>query len=169
MPGPPRTTIYIGLGSNVGPREDNLRRALRLLGERGAPVRRVSSFYLSEPVGYDDQPFFYNAVARISWTGAATRLLSAIRRIERRLGRVPTFRNGPRLIDIDLLDVAGAVRARPDPVLPHPRLSDRRFVLVPLAEIAPSWRHPVTGLTAAEMLARLARKPMVRRIPNRKS
>lgn len=158
---------YLGLGSNLGDRRANLDRALAAL-DRLTAARRVSSFYLTEPVGYANQRPFYNAVARISWEGTPAKLLSAVRRIERRLGRVPTFPNGPRIIDIDLLDVGGAVRSRPDPVLPHPRLSDRRFVLAPLAEIAPSWRHPVTGLTAVELLAKLERRPRVRRIASRK-
>jgi 2-amino-4-hydroxy-6-hydroxymethyldihydropteridine diphosphokinase len=131
-------------------------------------VSRVSSFYRTEPVGYAEQPFFYNAVARISWTGSARSLLSLAKRIERRLGRVPTFRNGPRLIDIDVLDLEGAVSRGPDPALPHPRLTRRRFVLAPLAEIAPSWRHPVTGLPAREMLAKLPRRPGVRKIRSRR-
>ncbi|MGH9368210.1 MAG: 2-amino-4-hydroxy-6-hydroxymethyldihydropteridine diphosphokinase [Thermoanaerobaculia bacterium] len=163
----PRPT-YLGLGSNLGDRRANLRAALAAIA-RLARVRRVSSFYLSEPVGYADQPCFYNAVVRISWPGTPAGLLSGVQRIERLLGRVPTFRNGPRAIDIDLLDVGGAVRPRPDPVLPHPRLSERRFVLAPLAEIAPSWRHPVTGRTARELMAKLPRRPRVRRIVNRKS
>jgi 2-amino-4-hydroxy-6-hydroxymethyldihydropteridine diphosphokinase len=130
-------------------------------------VLRVSSFYLSRPVGYADQPSFYNAVARIEWSGTPLSLLGSVKRIERRLGRIPTFRNGPRIIDIDLLDVGGAVRSRPNPVLPHPRLPERRFVLAPLAEIAPEWRHPVSGLTAEQMLAKLPRGQGARRIVSR--
>lgn len=114
-------------------------------------------------MGYAEQPSFYNAVVRISWPGTARSLLLHAKRIERRLGRIPTRRDGPRVIDIDLLDL-GEIRSGPDPVLPHPRLPERRFVLEPLAEIAPSWRHPVNGLTARQMLARLARRPWVRRI-----
>ena len=87
-----------------------------------------------------------------------------MKRIERRLGRVPTFRNGPRVIDIDVLDLGGAVESGADPILPHPAMPERRFVLAPLAEIAPSWRHPVSGLTARQMLAKLPRRPFVRRL-----
>jgi 2-amino-4-hydroxy-6-hydroxymethyldihydropteridine diphosphokinase len=98
------------------------------------------------------------------WTGTPRELLSAVKGIEKRLGRVPTFRNGPRVIDIDLLDVGGAVRRRPYPVLPHPRLEGRRFVLAPLAEIAPRWRHPVTGETARRLLAALPARPRARKL-----
>ncbi|HEY7573648.1 MAG TPA: 2-amino-4-hydroxy-6-hydroxymethyldihydropteridine diphosphokinase, partial [Thermoanaerobaculia bacterium] len=136
----PGGVAYLGLGSNLGNRRANLEAALDALAAL-SPVR-VSSFYLSDPVGYADQPAFFNAVARMRWTGTPRELLSAVKGIEKRLGRVPTFRNGPRVIDIDLLDVGGAVRRRPYPVLPHPRLEGRRFVLAPLAEIAPRWRHP---------------------------
>jgi 2-amino-4-hydroxy-6-hydroxymethyldihydropteridine diphosphokinase len=154
---------YLGLGSNLGNRRANLEAALDALRAL-APVR-VSSFYLSEPVGYADQPAFFNAVARIRWTGTPRELLSEVKGIERRLGRAPTFRNGPRVIDIDLLDVGGAVRRGPDPVLPHPRLAGRRFVLAPLAEIAPRWKHPVTGTTARRMLAALPERPRARKLP----
>jgi 2-amino-4-hydroxy-6-hydroxymethyldihydropteridine diphosphokinase len=153
---------YLGLGSNLGDRRANLEAALDALAALG-PVR-VSSLYLSEPVGYADQPDFFNAVARIRWTGPPRRLLSAVKRIEKRLGKVATFRNGPRVIDIDLLDVGGAVRRRHDPVLPHPRLAERRFVLAPLSEISPRWRHPVTGETARRMLAELPARPRARRL-----
>ncbi len=141
----------------------NLRDALEQISGR-ARVLRVSSFYRSEPVGFSDQPSFCNAVAKIAWTGTPKSLLRLAQSTERRVGRVETFPGGPRRIDVDLLDVDGAVRLGPDPVLPHPRLPERRFVLAPLAEIAPDWRHPVTGQTAREMLAALPRRPWVRRM-----
>jgi 2-amino-4-hydroxy-6-hydroxymethyldihydropteridine diphosphokinase len=89
--------------------------------------------------------------------------LRAVKEVERRGGRVPTFAGGPREIDVDILDLANIVRTR-DPVLPHPRLDGRRFVLIPMAEIAPEWKHPVTGLTAKQMLAALPARPGVRKI-----
>jgi len=124
----------------------------------------VSSLYRTEPVGYAAQPPFYNAVVEIAWRGSARSLLALARRVERELGRVATFRNGPRTIDVDVLDLGGIVRRRPDPVLPHPRLSRRRFVLAPLAEIAPQWRHPIGGLSARRLLAALPARPSARRI-----
>ncbi len=140
-----------------------MREALRRIRKVTARVR-VSSLYRTEPVGYKAQPPFYNAVVEILWPGSARALLALARRIERELGRVRTFRNGPRTIDVDLLDLGGVVRRRPDPVLPHPRLTGRRFVLAPLAEIAPEWRHPVRGLSARRLLAALAKRPRARRI-----
>jgi 2-amino-4-hydroxy-6-hydroxymethyldihydropteridine diphosphokinase len=128
------------------------------------PVHRVSSFYRAEPVGHADQPDFYNAVAEIAWDGAPEELLAALKEIEREMGRVPRFLNGPREIDLDILEFRGLVRSGPDPTLPHPRMAARRFVLTPLAEIAPEWTHPVTGKTAKEMLEELPERPGVRRM-----
>jgi 2-amino-4-hydroxy-6-hydroxymethyldihydropteridine diphosphokinase len=153
---------YLGLGSNVGDRRAHLTRALAEIG-RFAPLRRVSAFYRTDPVGYTEQRRFWNAVAEIPWAGSAEALLRAVKEVERRGGRVPTFAGGPREIDVDILDLASIVKTR-DPVLPHPRLAARRFVLAPLAEIAPEWKHPVTGLTAKQMLAGLPARPGVRKI-----
>ena len=100
----------------------------------------------------------------IRWAGSAASLLTAVKEVERLGGRVRTFRNGPREIDVDILDLRGLVRTGRDPILPHPRMAGRRFVLAPLEEIAPDWAHPVTGLTARQMLAGLPAKPGVRRI-----
>ena len=153
---------YLGLGSNVGDRRAHLVRALAEIG-RMAPLRRVSSFYSSDPVGYTEQRRFWNAVAEVPWAGSAEALLKAVHEVERRGGRVTTFPGGPREIDVDILDLSSIVRAR-DPILPHPRMAGRRFVLAPLAEIAKDWTHPVTGLTAKQMLAELPAKPGVKRI-----
>jgi 2-amino-4-hydroxy-6-hydroxymethyldihydropteridine diphosphokinase len=162
----PPTRVYLGLGSNLGDRRLALERALmRLRGLDRLEVRRVSSVYRTDPVGGVPQSDFYNAVAEVSWGGGASELLEAIQRIEREVGRVPRERNGPREIDIDILDFGGMVsRRRSPPVLPHPRLAERRFVLAPLAEIAPLWRHPETGRTAREMMDSLAKRPGARRL-----
>jgi len=155
----------LGLGSNLGDRRAALERALHLL--KGlAPLRvvRISSFYRTDPVGRADQPEFENAVAEVSWRGTPRALLSALKRIEKRLGRVDRGVNGPREIDLDILDFEGVVRAGPDPTLPHPRMAERRFVLAPLAEIAPAWRHPVTGQSAEELLAGVPARPRARRM-----
>ena len=134
---------------------------------RAATIERVSSIYRTEPVGIADQPVFYNAVARIRWRGSAARLLRLAQEIERRLGRTRGPRNGPRVIDVDLLDVGGRIRRGPPPILPHARLASRRFVLAPLAEIAPLWRDPRTRRTARELLAGLPARPWARRLAGR--
>ncbi|MFY9551495.1 MAG: 2-amino-4-hydroxy-6-hydroxymethyldihydropteridine diphosphokinase, partial [Thermoanaerobaculia bacterium] len=126
---------YLCLGSNRGNRRAHLTRALSELAAL-APVLAVSSFYRTDPVGFEAQPPFWNVVAAVRWSGSPAALLSAVKGVERRVGRTPSFRNGPREIDVDILDLGGVRRARPDPVLPHPRLSERRFALAPLAEIA---------------------------------
>jgi 2-amino-4-hydroxy-6-hydroxymethyldihydropteridine diphosphokinase len=95
--------------------------------------------------------------------------LRAAKRVERLGGRTKSFPGGPREIDVDILDLGGLVRREPDPVLPHPRLARRRFALAPLAEIAPDWRHPVSGRTARQLIARLPEKPGVRRIRSSKA
>lgn len=131
-----------------------------------APLRKVSSFYRTEPVGFRDQPDFWNAVVEIAWHGTPGELLRAIRTVERRVGRTPTFENGPREIDVDILDLAGRVQEARDPILPHPRLCERRFALAPLAEISPAWRDPRSGRTVAELLNALPKTPRVRRLPS---
>ena len=159
-------TAYLGLGSNVGDRRAHLKAALAEI-ERFAPIRSLSSFYSSDPVGYIRQRRFWNAVAGILWEDSPKALLRAVKEVERRGGRRATFASGPREIDVDILDLGGLVRSKRDPVLPHPRLAERRFALAPLAEIAPEWRHPVSGLTARQMLAKLPGRPGVRRIPDK--
>jgi 2-amino-4-hydroxy-6-hydroxymethyldihydropteridine diphosphokinase len=121
-------------------------------------------------VGYLRQRPFYNAVAAIRWRGSAAGLLRATQAIEREVGRTRSFRNGPREIDIDILDVGGR-RRKTDPILPHPRLRDRRFVLAPLAQLAPGWRDPETGATAEELLRALPARPRATRLarPSRTS
>ncbi|MEP7132226.1 MAG: 2-amino-4-hydroxy-6-hydroxymethyldihydropteridine diphosphokinase [Acidobacteriota bacterium] len=155
--------MYLGLGSNLGDPSSRLLDALERVARAG-DVLRVSSFYRTDPVGHAAQPDFYNAVALLRVEVTPEDLLRDLRAIEMEMGRLPRFRNGPREIDLDILDFAGLVRTRPDPVLPHPRLSERRFVLEPLNEIAPEWRHPVTGSTAARMLEDLPVKPGVTRV-----
>jgi 2-amino-4-hydroxy-6-hydroxymethyldihydropteridine diphosphokinase len=164
----PPPIAYLGLGSNLGNRRAHLESALREIAAL-APLRKVSSFYRTEPVGFRDQRDFWNAVVEIEWRGTAGELLRAVRRVERRVGRTPTFRNGPREIDVDILDLDGRVRGGRDPVLPHPRLAERRFALAPLAEVSPGWKDPRSGRTAVELLKSLPRTPRVRRLPSPRS
>lgn len=129
----------------------------------------MSSFYRTEPVGFAEQPDFWNAAVEIAWPGTPLALLRAVREVERRVGRTPTFPNGPREIDVDILDVGGKRRDRTDPILPHPRLADRRFVLVPLAEIRPDWTDPRSGAGISDLLERVPKVPRVKRIGKARS
>ena len=162
----PGGIAFLSLGSNRGDRRAHLTRALDEI-RAVAPVLAVSSFYRTDPVGFTAQRPFWNAVAAIRWASSAAALLSALQGVERRVGRTKTFRNGPREIDIDILDLSGRRRARPDPILPHPRMAGRRFVLAPLAQIAPRWRHPILGVSATELLAELPERPRATRLSSR--
>lgn len=145
-------TIYLSLGSNVGDREEHLRRAVELLAGDGLRVSRASEIYETEPVDYTRQRWFLNQVVEAETTLFPMQLLQRILRIERDLGRVRTVPKGPRTIDIDILLYANAVVQSAKLEIPHPRMAERRFVLAPLAELNPELRHPVTGRTVRQML-----------------
>lgn len=150
----PAERVYLGLGANLGSPLDQLREAVRRLAAV-VDVDRVSSVYRTEPVGYADQPDFYNLVVS-GRTGLEPRaLLGEVLRIEAELGRERGFRNAPRTVDIDLLDQGSRLLDAPELTLPHPRLHERAFVLVPLAEIAPDWVHPRLRVGAAGLLQSL--------------
>jgi 2-amino-4-hydroxy-6-hydroxymethyldihydropteridine diphosphokinase len=112
-----------------------------------------------------DQPWFVNAVASLATGLTAPDLLAVLQAVEGQFGRVRGERNAARVLDLDLLDHRGQVTETASLILPHPRLHQRRFVLLPLAEIAPSWRHPVSGLTAEQLLSRLAATQLIERLP----
>ena len=147
---------YIALGSNLGDRGQMLSFAGDRLGRLGRVVAR-SSVYETEPVGYRDQPAFLNAVLALDTQLEPLPLLHALLAIERELGRDRSHgvANGPRTVDLDLLLMGDSVVAQEELTLPHPALADRRFVLAPLAEIAPQLRHPQSNQTMAELLALL--------------
>ena len=138
--------IYLALGSNLGDRESNLAKAIEQISSV-CPVIAMSSIYETEPWGYLEQGKFLNMVVGCETRLTPPDLLAFLKKLEGELGRMPNFRNGPRLIDIDILFYGNQVIDEPGLVIPHPRLHERAFVLVPLAEIAPTLRHPVTGFT----------------------
>ncbi len=159
-----KQTIYLSLGSNVGDRAKNLRDAIAALAKVGVQVMRVSSVYETEPVDFLDQEWFLNMAIEAETELAALNLLQALRGIETRMGSKKLIAKGPRLIDIDILLYGDQVIDTPELQVPHPRMHLRRFVLEPLAEIAPSIRHPVSHLSATEMRARTADKSAVRKL-----
>ena len=146
--------VYLGLGSNLGDREANLCYALELLGKSIA-LEKTSSLYDTEPWGYENQPRFLNCVCVGRTSLKPQALLTAVKDVERALGRVPTFSNGPRLIDVDILFYGQQVIEQPGLEIPHPRMAERAFVLVPLGEIASAFLHPVLNLTVSELLWRV--------------
>lgn len=155
---------YIGLGSNLGDREAQVRLALDDLARMpSSHLVRASSLYDSEPVGDVEQPNFLNAVAEVETELTARQLLWNLQLIERRLGRTRTRRWGPRTIDLDLLLYGRLILDEPELQVPHPELTRRAFVLVPLVELDPLLVHPVTGQTLIAHLAALKTRPPVKR------
>lgn len=157
---PETLCAYIGLGSNLADREENLRAALREIGERDVGrVVKVSSFIETAPWGVSDQPPFLNAAALIETTLSAQELLSALKAIEHDLGRVPARRWGPRLIDLDILlcekDGCPLILRSEDLTVPHPHLHERSFVLAPLTELDPGIVHPEKHVSVGELLRRI--------------
>ena len=150
---------YVGLGSNLGRRERNITAGLQALEmTRGIRVVKVSSLYETEPVGGPPgQPAYINAVAQIRTSLTARRLLAVMQSVEKSLGRDrrEESRWGPRTLDLDLLLYGGEIISEPDLIVPHPLMHERRFVMEPLAEIAPGTIHPTLQATAAEVLRML--------------
>jgi 2-amino-4-hydroxy-6-hydroxymethyldihydropteridine diphosphokinase len=155
-------TVYLSLGSNVGDRPENLKDAIAALVDAEVEVRRVSSIYETEPVDLQEQPWFLNCVVEAQTKLPPLDLLHALRAIEARMGSEKLVVKGPRLIDLDILLYGDKTIDTPELQVPHPRMHLRRFVLVPLAEIAPRARHPRSGQSAAEMLASAADESKVR-------
>jgi 2-amino-4-hydroxy-6-hydroxymethyldihydropteridine diphosphokinase len=145
-------TVYLSLGSNLGDRAENLQNAIERLAAPGLSVMRVSPIYETEPMDYANQNWFLNVVIEAETTFFPMQLLTRTSKIERSLGRVRTIANGPRTIDIDILLYGTVVMHSTRLEIPHPRMTERRFVLAPLADLAPGLRHPVTHRTVREML-----------------
>ena len=153
--------ILIALGANLpspsGPPRATLEEALLELQRRNISVLATSNFYKSRAWPDPRDPSFINAVAQIEAKRTPREILALMREIEIMFGRTVARRNAPRTLDLDLLDYNGLVEAGP-PILPHPRLQERAFVLVPLSDIAPEWRHPVSGLSVSTLIAALPRE-----------
>jgi 2-amino-4-hydroxy-6-hydroxymethyldihydropteridine diphosphokinase len=157
----PMVSVYLSLGSNMGDRAAQIARALEELGKHAVRVTRRSSLYETEPVELRDQPWFLNLAVEAETDLRPAELLAAAREIERSLGRERRVPKGPRVIDIDILFYDDVVIRTPELEIPHPRISARRFVLAPLAEIAPNLLHPLRKKTVAELLTETPDRTLV--------
>ncbi len=164
-------SIYIGLGANLphptyGPPVETLMAALAELTVRGIEVCRLSPWYRSAPVPVSDQPWYVNAVAEIATDLPADRLLAVLHEVEDAFGRVRGVPNAARRIDLDLLDYCGEIASGGlgRAILPHPRMASRAFVLRPLADLAPDWRHPVTATPIGALVAALPTDQIIERL-----
>ncbi|HEX2713830.1 MAG TPA: 2-amino-4-hydroxy-6-hydroxymethyldihydropteridine diphosphokinase [Candidatus Acidoferrales bacterium] len=160
-------TIYLSLGSNVGDRMAQVGRAVEALAAAGVKVSRQSSLYATEPVPAEaarTQRWFLNCVLEAETEMMPRQLLRVLQEVERRLGRRRMAGGGPRAIDIDLLLYGSSVIRAADLRVPHPRMAERRFVLLPLAELSPSLRHPTLHKTILELLAETPDRSQVRRL-----
>jgi 2-amino-4-hydroxy-6-hydroxymethyldihydropteridine diphosphokinase len=146
-------TAYLSLGSNLGDRAANIARALAQLDAAGVRVVRRSSLYKTEPVEFTAQGWFLNLAVEVETALMPRQLIHAIRRIEQEMGRRRIVRAGPRVLDIDILLYGASIVRAAELEIPHPRMAERRFVLVPMAELAPGLRHPVLRLAMIELLA----------------
>ncbi len=153
--------VYLGLGSNLGDREANLEKALAALSGQ-VRIETISAIYETEPVGYEDQPWFLNLVCCGKTELEPPDLLSFAKEIEARMDREESFRNAPRTIDIDILFFGNRVIETDDLTIPHPRVAERGFVMVPFAKIAPVLVHPQNGKTIKDLLSELDDTKQVR-------
>jgi 2-amino-4-hydroxy-6-hydroxymethyldihydropteridine diphosphokinase len=163
--------IVIALGANldspVGPPAKTIAAALDALTRDGVKIEAVSAFYTTPAWPDPSDPPFDNAVIRVDTAHSPALLMEILHKIESAYGRTRSEKNAPRTLDLDLIDYQGRVEEGP-PILPHPRMAERAFVLIPLADVAPGWRHPVTGRSVAELIAALpqeSRATVVRLTP----
>ena len=164
--------ILLGLGANLpspdhGPPAATVRAAVGALVARGLEIRARSRWWESAPVPPSDQPWYVNGVIEVGTSLPPESLLALLHRIEGQFGRLRSVPNAPRILDLDLLAYGDLVRRGPEPpLLPHPRMVERAFVLLPLAEIHPSWRHPATGRSLDELIAEIPPGQIVRPLPH---
>ena len=151
MPAASSNTVYIAFGGNKGCVRKTIAKAVAALEAFGS-VEKISPLFITEPQGFKDQPDFINGALEFKTALAPQDLLRALKDIETRLGRRPTFANGPREIDLDIIFYNSQTVQTPQLVIPHPRVSEREFVLLPLSFIAPDFRHPLTGQSVWQML-----------------
>jgi 2-amino-4-hydroxy-6-hydroxymethyldihydropteridine diphosphokinase len=156
-------TVYLSLGSNIGDRERNLRTAIASLADAKVRVTRVSSFYETEPVDLREQPWFLNCAVEAATEVPALELLQRLHHIETRMGSKKLVPKGPRLLDLDILLSGDETIDTLELQVPHPRMLQRKFVLVPLAEIAPNLKHPSWHGTASELLAKISDRSEVQK------
>lgn len=151
----------VAIGSNlalpgIGGPTEVCEASLERLEMVGVAVAARSSWYRSAPMPASDQPYFTNGILSVSWEAGPQALMAKLHEIEAEFGRVRSVRNGPRTLDLDLIDYDGMIREGPgSPVLPHPRMRGRAFVLIPLSELVPEWRHPVDGASLGSLRAEL--------------
>jgi 2-amino-4-hydroxy-6-hydroxymethyldihydropteridine diphosphokinase len=156
------TLIYLSVGSNLGDRAANLKRAIAALPDAGVRVLRRSSLYETEPVDFLGQPWFLNCAVEAETSLAPRQLLDGLQGIEGLLGSKKLVPRGPRIIDLDILFYGTGVIRSDEVEIPHPRMASRRFVLIPLAELVPELQHPVLRATVAELLATTEDESIVR-------
>ena len=160
-------TIFIGVGANLSPDgydspRDGCIAALDRLEDYGIDLIVMSRWYESAPVPMSDQPWYLNAVAMATTSRTAAETLMCLHQVEAAFGRVRGVRNAARVLDLDLLDFGGLVSLAPDLLLPHPRMHERAFVLRPLQELAPDWRHPINGTSIEELVMALSADQQIR-------
>ncbi len=161
--------VFLGIGSNLGDRLALIREGLKNLQDNGVGILGISSLYETDPVGFREQGDFLNLAVEAAWPGTPRDLLKRCLEAEKGAGRVRRIRDGPRTLDVDILLCGRRILKEEGLEIPHPRLHLRRFVLVPLEEIAPDVLHPVLGLSVRELLARCPDASGVRRSPLRVS
>ena len=157
--------VYLGIGSNLGARLNNIKKAAFLL-KKDDKIKflRHSSFYETEPVGYKNQPDFLNGIFEIMTSLSPQALLKKLKNIEKRMGRIRNIKWGPRVIDLDILLYGNMVIEKTNLTVPHPEMHKRRFILAPLAEIAPDVIHPLKKKTVLELYKNLSDKHKVKKL-----